>query len=42
MRKATARSDEKLKHVVEAGGVALATRNKRQKLLQIVADNFAL
>ena len=42
MRKATTRSDEKLKHIVKASRVALTTRNKRQKLLQVITDNFAL
>ena len=42
MREATARSDEKLKHVIEAGRVALARHNQRQELWQIVTDDFAL
>ena len=42
MRKATTRSDEELKHVVKASRVALPRRNQRQKLLQVIADNFAL
>ena len=42
MREATARCDEKLKHVIEASRVALARHNERQKLRQIVTDDFAL
>ena len=41
MRKATTRSDEKLKHVVQASRVTLPRRNQRQELLQVIADNFA-
>ena len=42
MREATTRCDEKLEHVVKAGRVALARRNEREKLLQVVTDNIAL
>ena len=42
MREATTRCDEELKHVIKAGRVTLARRNERKKLLQIIADDFAL